>query len=153
MITQFPVVLFVGPDVVKKAKLDHQPTDTRPSNPTIQKGPKTLRPLAIPPKKPEVLSSHSTNTILDPFTEAMQTIQKSKAGTDLDNLYFVSPVVHNPKHPKQNRKSVMFAPDDQLCAIKIVERLVYHQYDDDHEDDSDDDVSQMLYILYPTYID
>ncbi|EGG04507.1 uncharacterized protein MELLADRAFT_117066 [Melampsora larici-populina 98AG31] len=128
-----------GPEIVKKAKLDHRSTDMRPTTMAVQKGPKSLKPLAIPEKKLEALASHSPNTMLDPFTEAMRTIQKSKAGADVDNISSVTPSVHEPKNPKKNRKSVTFAPDDQLCAIKIVERLVYHQHDDVYEDHSDDD--------------
>ncbi|KAH9813334.1 hypothetical protein DFH28DRAFT_896800 [Melampsora americana] len=124
------------PDNVKKAKHDNKPTDIRPS---IQKGLKSQKLFAVPAKKPEALGLHSTNTMMDPFAEAMRTIQKGKEDVDFDTSCFVLPSSCDPKKPKKNRKSVTFAPDDKLCEIKIVERLVYHQDDDANENYDDID--------------
>lgn len=87
---------------------------------------------AFSKKKPEPVPSQPTIAPSDPFAEAMAALKEKNATIGLGEINMASSAPPKAKTNGKPSKRVTFAPDDKLCQIKIVERLVYEGEEFEH---------------------
>ncbi|KAG0144114.1 hypothetical protein CROQUDRAFT_642778 [Cronartium quercuum f. sp. fusiforme G11] len=82
---------------------------------------------AFSKKKPEtIVSNPSPSTpAMDPFAAAMAALKERNSSLGLGEINMTTVTAPKAKTGGKPTKRVTFLPDDKLCQIKIVERLVY----------------------------